>query len=90
METKDGVEAKIREAVADDVAAVRGLYGQLAPDVLNVDRDFPVLLDDPNARCLILERKSKPIGMVICYLRASLSSGKKMVVEDLVIAGRYR
>jgi GNAT superfamily N-acetyltransferase len=29
-------------------------------------------------------------GMVICYVRPSLSSGKKMFVEDLVIDHRHR
>ena len=54
-------------------------------DVSNIDKDFALILDDPNDRCLILEERGKPVGMVICYIRPSLSSGNKIVIEELEI-----
>jgi N-acetylglutamate synthase-like GNAT family acetyltransferase len=90
MNVRQKSEAIIRNARAQDIGAIKRLYQQLSSDVSNVDEDFPLLTADPNARCLILEIRNKPIGMVICYIRPSLSSGKKMVVEDLVVESQYR
>ncbi len=84
------LDAAVRDARIDDTGTIRELYTQLTADVSNVDRDFALLLEDPNARCLILEERGKPVGMVICYIRPSLSSGKKMVIEELVIDHRHR
>lgn len=75
----------IRHAHNDDADVVRNLYAQLSPDVSNVDRDFRSLLTDPQAMCLILEVAGQPVGIVITYVRSSLSSGRKMVIDELVI-----
>ena len=80
----------IRNAHADDAGRIKELYAQLSTDVSNVDRDFTLLLNDANAKCYILEEKGTSIGMVICYVRSSLSSGKKMVIDDLVIDHQHR
>ena len=90
MNVRQESEATIRNARVQDIGAIKRLYQQLSSEVSNVDEDFPLLTADPNARCLILEIRDKPIGMIICYIRPSLSSGKKMVVEDLVIDSHYR
>ncbi len=78
-------DAAIRDAAAGDLAAIKALYGQLAPHVANVDRDLPAVLNDPNAICLILEREGRAAGMVLGYVRTSLSSGKKLVIDELVV-----
>jgi len=80
----------IRSAAPTDLGAIKGLYAQLAPDVSNVDTDFPAILSDPNAGCWILENEGELIGMVICYVRPTLSSGNMMTVEELVIDQRHR
>jgi len=80
----------IRMAAAKDIAIAKVLYGQLAPDVSNVDRDFPTIVRDPNCICLLVETQSRPIGMAMCYVRTSLSSGKKMIIDDIVIDYSYR
>ena len=71
-----------REGDADDVGA---LYSQMCPDVSNIDRDFRAILADPRAGCLILEAGSSPVGMIVWYVRSTLSSGRKMVIDELVI-----
>jgi PhnO protein len=86
MTDKIGIDAcSIRRAQDDDADNVRNLYSQLSPDVSNVDRDFRSMLADPRAMCLILEMASKPVGMVVAYVRPTLSSGRKMVIDELVI-----
>ncbi len=81
---------KIRNAAVRDLSIVKALYQQLAPEVSHLDRDFSALLSDPNALCLILEERARPIGTVICYVRPSLSSGRKMVIDDIVIDADHR
>ena len=90
MNAWNSLNAADRNPRTDDTGTIRELYTQLSDDVLNLDKDFALLLDDPNDRCLILEERVKPVGMVICYIRLSLSSGKKMVIEEHVIDHRYR
>ena len=84
------IEAIIRNAQVNDIGTIKEFYAQLSPDVSNVEEDILYLMDDSNARCLIIEKENKPVGMVICYVRPSLSSGKKMVIDDLVIDHQYR
>jgi GNAT superfamily N-acetyltransferase len=79
----------VRKAGRDDCSLVKTLYSQLTQDIENVDKDFCAILDDPNAVCLILEDET-PIGMVTCYIRTSLSSGKKMVIDEIIIDTPYR
>jgi len=85
MTDRDGIGVAIRGARKDDADSVRGLYSQLSADVSNVDRDFQALLADPRAMCLILEKEEKSVGMIIAYVRPTLSSGRKMVIDELVI-----
>lgn len=74
----------IRKATLDDLLAIKTLYSQLTSDTTNVDRDFPEILKDPNSVCWILEER-QPIGMVTCSIRTSLSSGRKMLIDELII-----
>lgn len=83
-------DISIRNAVASDFSIIKSLYGQLAPDVSNVDRDFPAILSDANSICLVLEEQDQPVGMVICYVRSSLSSGKMMIIDEIVINHNHR
>ncbi len=87
-QSADGIS--IRSAAESDLAVVKTLYGQLAPDLSNVDRDFPAVVRDPNSICLLVEAQNQSIGVVICYVRTSLSSGKKMIIDDIVIDRNYR
>jgi ribosomal protein S18 acetylase RimI-like enzyme len=82
-QSADGIS--IRSAAEIDLSVVKTLYGQLTPDLSNVDRDFPAIVRDPNSICLLVEVRNQPIGMVICYVRTSLSSGTKMIIDDIVI-----
>ena len=79
----------IRKAALDDLAIIKDLYSQLTSDTANVEKDFPTILKDPNSLCLILEKET-PIGMVICSIRTSLSSGKKMVIDEIIIDEPFR
>jgi hypothetical protein len=54
MNARQKSEAIIRNAHDNEIGAVKELYGQLSLDVSNVDEDFPLLIADQNARCLIL------------------------------------
>ncbi len=80
---------KIRKATPEDIAIIKTLYSQLTSDLTNIDRDFPEILKDPNSVCWILEEK-QPIGMVTCSIRISLSSGRKMMIDELIIDTNYR
>ena len=80
----------IRNARPDDAGRIKELYIQLSGDVSNVARDFATLLNDLNARCFVLEVRGAAVGMVMSYTRPSLSSGKKLVIDDLVVDHRHR
>lgn len=58
---------KIRKARLDDLSTIKTLYNQLTTDSANVEKDFPIILNDPNSLCFILEEP--PIGMAMCYVR---------------------
>ena len=91
MTDRDGIgECTVREARQDDTELVERLYSQMAPDVSNVDRDFRAMLADPRAICRILEASGEPVGMVIAYVRSTLSSGRKMVIDELVVDREFR
>lgn len=79
----------IRKANQNDLPIIKTLYSQLTSDIANVPTDFRAILKDPNAICLILEKET-PIGMVTCYIRTSLSSGKKMVIDEIIIDINYQ
>lgn len=85
MVTQNSIDrTTIRKANLTDLPIIKTLYSQLTADTANVPTDFPTILKDPNAICLILEKET-PIGMVTCYIRTSLSSGKKMVIDEIII-----
>lgn len=79
----------VRKAKPEDLSIIKALYSQLTSDCANVDEDFCAILKDPNSICLILEEEL-PVGMVICYIRTSLSSGRKMVIDEIIIDKDYR
>ncbi|MCC7409696.1 MAG: GNAT family N-acetyltransferase [Phycisphaeraceae bacterium] len=79
-----------RRATADDAAAVTALYQQLSPDISNLQRDIPVILADPHSLCIILDVGGAAVGVAFCCVRTSLSAGRKMVIDDLVVDARYR
>lgn len=90
MENQNPIDKPtIRKAGSDDLPIIKTLYSQLTADTANVPTDFPAILKDPNAICLILEKET-PIGMVTCYIRTSLSSGKKMVIDEIIIDKNYQ
>ena len=95
----------IRRATSDDLPIIKPLYSQLTSDTANVEKDFPTILNNSNSICLIIEkekenigknesenRKEKgiPIGMAVCYVRTSLSSGRKMVIDEIIIDAPYQ
>ena len=80
----------IRSADVADLQVVMDLYAQLSSDVSNVPRDFPAIVSDENSACLIAELDGQPVGMALCYVRTSLSSGRKMVIDDVVVDAGYR
>ena len=79
----------VRKARPDDLQHVKDLYSRLTPDIAKVDRDFCRLLKDVNSMCLILE-EGIPIGMITFFVRTSLSSGKKMVIDEIIVDINYR
>ena len=64
---------------------VKRLYRQLTKDLEQFELNFNNILRNPNSVCLILEYQSKPLGMIFSYIRTSLSSGKKMIIDELII-----
>jgi len=80
----------IRNAIPCDIHVVMGLYAQLSSDVSNVPKDFAAIVSDENAVCLIAESEGRAIGMALCYVRTSLSSGRKMVIDDIVVDVSHR
>ncbi len=80
----------LRDATHGDLSVVKELYGQLAPDISNLDRDFPTIVSDAKATCWLLEQESTAVGMVIFSVRSTLSSGRKMVIEELVVDRHHR
>lgn len=79
----------IRKARISDLPVIKALYSHLTTDTENVDRDFPAILKDSHSICLILEKET-PIGMITCYTRTSLSSGRKMVIDEIIIDENYQ
>lgn len=79
---------KIRKARLDDLSTIKTLYNQLTTDSENVEKDFPIILNDSNSVCFILGEPT--IGMAMCYVRTSLSSGKKMVIDEIIVDNQYR
>ena len=80
----------IRSGAEDDACAVEALYAELSEDVGNVARDFRTIVRDPNATCLLAEVENRPVGMAIFFVRSSLSSGRKMVIDDIVVESGHR
>ena len=70
--------------------AVTELYRQLSPDISNLRRDIPAVLADPNSLCVLLDVGGRPVGIGLCYLRTSLSAGRKMVIDDIVVDAAHR
>ncbi len=102
---KSGDRPVIRRATSDDLPTIKQLYNQLTSDTANVEKDFPIILNDSNSICLILEKekentgknesenrkeKGVAIGMAICYGRTSLSSGRKMLIDEIIIDTPYQ
>jgi len=83
-------DVSIRQATLDDLSTVAALYGQLAPEVWNVVRDFPAILADPNAVCLIEEERGRPVGFVTAYIRTTLSCGRMLVVDEIATDRDHR
>jgi GNAT superfamily N-acetyltransferase len=81
--TQDSIS--LRRAAAADLGAIEALYGQLAPEVWNVARDLPTILDDPHALCLVLEVQGRPLGFVCGYIRTSLSCGRTLTIDEIVV-----
>ena len=75
----------VRPATAGDLQTVRHLYGQISSDVSNIDADLPDVLNSPSAFCVIVETGGRPVGMAFCCVRNSLSAGRKMVIDDIVV-----
>jgi GNAT superfamily N-acetyltransferase len=90
----DRVELKenrfIRNAGVDDFSLINRLYDVLAVDKSNIERDYFHMLKDPDYICLILELSDLPIGFIICSIRTSLSFGKHMVIDEIVIDSNYQ
>ena len=80
----------IRYADLDDLHAVVDLYAQLSSDVSNVPQDHLAIVRDENSICLIAELDSQPVAMALCYVRTSLSSGRKMVIDDVVVDASHQ
>jgi hypothetical protein len=80
----------IRTGTIEDLFYVKALYGQLSNDISNIERDYRRIVEDPNSDCLILQNESGPGGMVIFHFTMSLSLGKSMEIDEIMIDERHR
>ena len=83
-------EPSIRRASQADTTAIKALYRQLSPDDSNLDRDIPAILSHPDYLCLIMETGGRAIGMGITCIRTTLSNGRHMVLDELIIDREFR
>ena len=79
-----------REPTAADAEAVRELYRQLSPDTSNLQRDTPAVLSDPGSLCVLVQVDGHPAGVALCCVRTSLSAGRKMIIDDVVVDIQHR
>jgi len=80
----------IRSGAFSDLPVVKALYGQLSTDPRIVDSDFRSIVGEPNSGCLMMEIGSSVVGMAIFHFATSLSLGRSMQVEELVIDENHR
>ena len=76
----------------NDLAIIKLLYSEIISNVDfdELDNDFLNIINNPNSICLILELEEKPIGMIMCYIRTSISSGKKMIIDEVAVNHNYQ
>ena len=79
-----------RPVTTADAATVLRLYAQITSDCGNIVSDLPAVLAGKDAISLLLEVDGQPAGMIFGQIRTSLSSGKHLVLDDLVVDLPYR
>lgn len=90
MNDSEQQSTSIRDARPGDLKLVKRLYRQISSDVSNVDENYPKILEDSNTTFLILEVDSRPIGFVNYSVHISVSSGKHIIIDDLVVDDNHR
>ena len=73
----------IRAVTVKDLPLVKALYNQLTTDSENVEKDLPIILEDPNSLCFILGESH---GMAMCYVRHCLAGKSWLLMKSLLTA----
>ncbi|MFB0536283.1 MAG: N-acetyltransferase family protein [Anaerolineae bacterium] len=80
-----GLRLHWRRADYSDLDSVRHLYSDLTPDLEDFDHYFKTVLEDSHSWPLIVEENNRPIAFVFCHECISLSSGRSLYIDEMVV-----
>ena len=90
MDTPSCGSLAFRPVTMADCGTVLRLYAQICADCGNIISDLPAVIAETNAIRLLLEVDGQPAGMILGQVRTSLSAGRHVVIDDLVVDTAYR